>query len=916
MSQEAYVHHRELRWHWGLVAAGVVFASVLQVHDADAACIPGFDYAAFGKDNVKIGGNSATDGFNSAVGSYDSTKTTTSGGNLGTNGEVCAVIDTNGASTIIGGNVEYGPDGSPCSVSQGPATIHGTQTPLSSPVNLPSVIIPATIGTPQGAVNAPATLSATPNNTYATVNVGNNNTLTMGGGTYIFDNMTVKGEVKVTGAVVIYFKCDLNTEAITMNAGGLLNKSDPQKPTNLIMFLGPKCKTAKLTGGTNASFAVYGPDTNITIQGGSDVYGAIVGKSVTASGGVDIHYDRALSSFATGEYTCAATEISRASPVVATINGSTSVVQGTFEAPTGMPTAITTPASISTWTFPYLKGHMRARVASTITTSASSFSSGTIQFDAGASGKIPTVNNSGCTSLNGTCRRVFTVTSTPDATGIQTRPTPVELKDSNANAIGALIAPASAVPGITATDWQTIVRKVLAAPLGGVDRSTVAVIEASPLVTGANGSRPTIAYFGGTDGMLHAVCASTGGSTATQSNVCPSLGTELWAFIPRTQLPLIRDNTARVDGSVRVVDAFGDFNSPPTGTKSWRTVLVFQTGFGAAAYALDVSDPTSPVILWEATTPSVRGPTELGTGLTVGAGQARINNRPVNLAVLQTTNGGTGGEGMVAKALSLETGAVQWSFGYVYPNPARGIADDLLPVNGIPGGAVPVDLEGRGFITDWVMGDLYGNFWRLNTETGVSRNGASSPLFSFSTNKKPIGSAPAIYSTGTAQYAAFGSGGYTHPTLTGWAQGTQYLLALKLDYTGATIDETGAACASCTMRVKVALSSGHKAFSQALVVGTSLVLATDVTEVNGSAYGTATGNTGELTAVDLTGLASPTVIGISAGATALANSGTTLYSSSSSKQQQMTVSGTTGGNKVDLTAAAGKAMRELWLRTE
>lgn len=904
----------KLRSYCGLVAALVIAA---HARDAEASCIPGFDYAAFGNDDVKIGGNSATDGFNSAVGSYSSTKTTTSGGNLGTNGEVCAVIDTSGASTVIGGNVEYGPDGSPCSVSQGPSTIHGTQTPLSSPVNLPSVTIPATIGTNQGNVAAPATLSPTPNNTWNNVDVGNGKILTLGAGTYIFDSMTVKGEVKVTGAVVIYFKCDLATEAVTMNAGGLLNSVIPQKPTNLIMFLGPKCATAKFTGGTNASYAVYGPDTDIQIQGGSDVFGAIVGKSVTAGGGVDIHYDRALASFATGEYTCAATEISRASPVVASVNGTSSVVQGTFEAPTGMPTAITTPASISSWTFPYLKGHMRARAASTITTSATSFSSGTILFDAGASGKIPTANNGGCTALNGTCRRVFTVTSTPDATGIQFHPTAVQLNDTNASAVGALIAPASAVPGISATDWQTIVRKVIAAPLGGVDRSTVAVIEASPLITGANGSRPTVAYFGGTDGMLHAVCASTGGTTASQANVCPALGTELWAFIPRTQLPRIRDNTARVDGSVRVIDAFGDFvNNPATGAKSWHTVLVFQTGFGGSAYALDVTDPTSPVILWEAATPSSPGTTELGTGLTVGAGQVRINNRPVNLAVLQTTNGGTGGEGMVAKALSLETGAVQWSFGYVYPNPARGIADDLLPVNGIPGGAVPVDLEGRGFITDFVMGDLYGNFWRLNAENGVSRNGATSPLFSFSTNKKPIGSAPAIYSMGNAQYAAFGSGGYTHPTLTGWAQGTQYLLALKLDYAGTTIDETGSACASCTMRVKVALTAGHKAFSQALVVGTSLVLATDVTEVNGSAYGTATGNTGELTAVDLTGLAAPTVVGISAGATALANSGTTLYSSSSSKQQQMTVAGTTGGNSVDLTAAAGKATRELWLRTE
>jgi hypothetical protein len=607
--------------------------------------------------------------------------------------------------------------------------------------------------------------------------------------------------------------------------------------------------------------------------------------------------------------------------VIASVNGTESVVQGTFEEASGSPTEITTVASISDWTYPYLKGHMRARATSSISTTASAFSSGTIVFDAGASGKIPARSYGGCTALNGSCRNVFTVTSTPDSTGLQFHPSKVQLNDTNASTIGALIAPATVVSGIAAANWQTIVRKVLDGGLGGVDRSTVAVIEPSPVVSGANGARPTMAYFGGTDGMLHAVCASTGGNTATQETVCPSLGAELWAFIPRTQLPLIRTNTARIDGSVRVIDAFGDFtNNPATGTKSWHTILIFQTGNtngqGNAVYALDVSDPASPTILWELTAPSSPGTTELGTGLTVAAGAARVNNKQTNLVVLQTTNGGTGGEGMVAKAVSLETGAAQWSVGYVYPNPARLVATDLEPTNGIPGGAVPVDMTGNGYITDFAMGDLYGNLWRLDAATGVSRNGAGVPLFSFSVNKKPIGSPPAIYSAGGQQYAAFGSGGYAHPTLTGWAQGTQYLLAVKLSWTGATIDESGSACSGCAIGVKVALDTNHKAFSQALVVGTSLVLTSDVTEVNSASYGLSAEDTGNVTSVDLTGATSPTVLSIASGATALANSGTTLYNSSSSKQSQLSISGTTGGTSVDIVSANADVKRSLWLRTE
>jgi hypothetical protein len=894
---------------------------VAAARDAEASCIPGFDYAAFGKDSVSIGGNSNTDSYNSASGSYASTVSTTSGGNIGTNGAACSVVTTNGASVSIGGDIQYGPGGSSCSASTGSSTIQGTKSALGSSVATPSVTLPALVGAKQGAVAATATLSATPNNTYTTVSVNNNKTLTLNAGTYIFDNLTVKGQVKVVGPVVIYFACALSDNAVTMNGNGILNAGAGTKPTDLILFLGPNCKTADFQGGSLASFAVYAPDTDITLHGNSDVYGAFVGKTVTASGGIDIHYDRALSTFATGDYSCAAVEISRSSPVIATVNGTSAVVQGTFEQPTGTPKQITDVASIATWTYPYLKGHMRARATSSISTTASTFSSGTIEFDAGASGKIPARSYAGCAALDGSCRNVFTVTSTPDATGVQFHPAKVQLDDTNASTIGALIAPSSIVSGISAANWKSIVRKVLDGGLGGVDRSTVAVIEPSPVVAGANGARPTMAYFGGTDGMLHAVCASTGGNTATQASVCPSLGTELWAFIPRTQLPLIRTNTARIDGSVRVIDAFGDFsNNPATGTKSWHTVLIFQTGNtngqGNAAYALDVSDPASPVILWELTAPASPGSTEYGTGMTVAAGAAKIGGKQVNLAVLQTTNGGTGGEGMVAKAVALETGAVQWSFGYLYPDPARSITADLEPTNGIPGGAVPVDMNGNGYITDFTMGDLYGNLWRLDAATGVSRNGAGVPLFSFSTNKKPIGSPPAIYSAGGQQYAAFGSGGYAHPTLTGWATGTQYLLAIKLAWTGATIDETGSACAGCAIGVKVALDSDHKAFSQALVVGTSLLLTSDVAEVNSSSYGLSSSNTGNVTSVDLTGATSPTVLSIASGATALASSGTTLYNSSSSKQSQLSISGTTGGTSVDIVSANADVKRSLWLRTE
>src|SRR5690606_21780731 len=96
--------------------------------------------------------------------------------------------------------------------------------------------------------------------------------------------------------------------------------------TDLVFMVGPGCPQVKLTGGTDASFAIYAPNSDVTITGGSDIYGAVVGKTVDASGGADIHYDRALANLSIGNLTCETHEISRAQPVVASLSSGAHVV--------------------------------------------------------------------------------------------------------------------------------------------------------------------------------------------------------------------------------------------------------------------------------------------------------------------------------------------------------------------------------------------------------------------------------------------------------------------------------------------------------------------------------------------------------------------------------------------------------------
>jgi hypothetical protein len=165
-----------------------------------------------------------------------------------------------------------------------------------------------------------------------------------------------------------------------------------------------------------------------------------------------------------------------------------SVVQG-IEYTASAPTIITTIADVAGFTFPGVQGHMRARTAASITGSAS-FSSGSVLFDA-ATG-LPPIVPAGCplagTAFSSACRNVFTnINSTPTNGTTTFAGAPASrvtmLNDGNADAVGALIAPTATVTGILSSHWQTIVRRVVAghgggstAKLGGVDRSTVAVI--------------------------------------------------------------------------------------------------------------------------------------------------------------------------------------------------------------------------------------------------------------------------------------------------------------------------------------------------------------------------------------------------------------------------------------------------------
>lgn len=106
----------------------------------------------------------------------------------------------------------------------------------------------------------------------------------------------------------------------------------------------------------------------------------------------------------------------------------------------------------------------------------------------------------------------------------------------------------------------------------------------------AQKSRRPVLYAGANDGFLHAFDGNT--------------GEEIWAYMPSAVLPdvylLANKSYAHryfVDGKITVGDAYNS---------GWRTVLVAGLGAGGRQYfALDVTDPNSPKVLWEFSDPTL-----------------------------------------------------------------------------------------------------------------------------------------------------------------------------------------------------------------------------------------------------------------------------------------------------------------------
>jgi hypothetical protein len=246
---------------------------------ATAIRLPEIPGALSSRSSIDMKGVVSTDSYDASAGTYNPSAP-------GGDGDVIA----EGAITL-GGSAYVNGDAKSASVSlSGNATVTGTTSPLRRPLDLPSVDATAASVTNN---NAGLPLVKKGKNLISPLDAQRNFSLTGGvnyqipPGTYYFNNFSLGGQstLSVSGPTIIYLTGNFDS-----SGGDVINST--QIPNNLRIFM--TGGTAKVNAGVDWYGLLYAPDTEVSINGNADIFGAVVGRVLETSGTADIHFDLSL----------------------------------------------------------------------------------------------------------------------------------------------------------------------------------------------------------------------------------------------------------------------------------------------------------------------------------------------------------------------------------------------------------------------------------------------------------------------------------------------------------------------------------------------------------------------------------------------------------------------------------------------
>jgi hypothetical protein len=243
---------------------------------------PMFNFGIFTQGNMVMSGGTATDGYNSASGPYNS-KSADSTGSVGANGS----ISLSGGSKVLGNATAAG------TISASGSTITGTVSAKAVPFPLQPILdCPKSGYTPAGELPIVSGLKYSATTGDLTASGGTSVILTKK--QYYFHSVILSGGSTLTMDVGGEHADLWIDDKLDVSGGGIVNTGS--LPTGLGIWSCGAASTSQwtLSGGSGAYFSVYAPNHPVVLSGGGDMFGAIVGASFVASGGSGIHFDEAL----------------------------------------------------------------------------------------------------------------------------------------------------------------------------------------------------------------------------------------------------------------------------------------------------------------------------------------------------------------------------------------------------------------------------------------------------------------------------------------------------------------------------------------------------------------------------------------------------------------------------------------------
>ena len=305
------------------------------------------------------------------------------------------------------------------------------------------------------------------------------------------------------------------------------------------------------------------------------------------------------------------------------------------------------------------------------------------------------------------------------------------------------------------------------------------VIHSQPVVINYGGTTGPYVFYGSNDGMFHGVKGGIIEKTADSSS---NDGEEVWAFTAPEHFPQLKvlyDNTTLTggfdnkpyffDGSVGSYVVY-DSNDE---VSSAIIYLTARRG-GDLLYALDVTDPESPVMKWRKSSLE-NGYSELGqtwskpvvTKLKVGTDDKIV--LMMGLGYDPDVDDGpsvtrTQGRGVIV--IDALTGEDIWQVtsGSV-SSPSGTVLSEANMTFSVPSDLAVVDRDGNGYSDRVYFGDTGGQLWRLDIASATVADWKATRLFKFSTTPQRFLNAPDVVESPDGNYdmIIIGSGNREKP---------------------------------------------------------------------------------------------------------------------------------------------------------